>query len=119
MFNKNEHTQVPLLNRSAPFIDDIIVSKEGIIKLLKVLNPSKALGPDERHLRVLKELAIELGPCLLIFFSNQLILMKSQKTGLLRNKFHFSEVHGSMNTTDPVQSKRDTRMNATGQVQSK
>ena len=23
----------------------------------------------------------------------------------LRNKFHFSEVHGSMNTTDPMQSK--------------
>ena len=46
VFNKNEHTQVPLLDRSAPFMNDIAVSKDGVIKLLKGLNPSKALGPD-------------------------------------------------------------------------
>ena len=62
MLNKNEHTQFPLLDRSSPFMDDIVVSKDEVIKLLKVLNPSKALGPDERHPRVLKELVTELGP---------------------------------------------------------
>ena len=40
----------------------IAVSKDGVIKLLKGLIPSKALGPDELHPRVLKELATELGP---------------------------------------------------------
>ena len=62
VFNKNEHTQVPLLDRSAPFMDDIVVSKDGVTKRLKGLNPSKALGSDELQPRILKELATELGP---------------------------------------------------------
>ena len=55
VFNKNEHTQVLLLDMSSPFMDDIVVSKDRVTKLLKSLNPSKPLGPDERHPRVLKE----------------------------------------------------------------
>ena len=35
---KNEHIQVPLLDRSAPFIDNIVVSKDGVTKLLKGLS---------------------------------------------------------------------------------
>ena len=69
VFNKNEHTQVPLLDRSAPFMNDIAVSKDGVIKLLKGLNPSKVLGPDEPHPTVLKELATELGPVFAHLFS--------------------------------------------------
>lgn len=38
------------------------VSKEGVIKFLKGLNPFKALRPGELHHRVIKELANELGP---------------------------------------------------------
>ena len=40
----------------------IVVSNEGVTKLLQGLNPSKAFGPDELHPRVLKKLATELGP---------------------------------------------------------
>ena len=43
-------------------MNDIVVSKDGIIKRLKGLNPLKALGPGELHPRVLKGLATELGP---------------------------------------------------------
>ena len=43
-------------------MEDIVVTKEGVTKLLKGLYPSKALGPDELHPRVLKEMATELGP---------------------------------------------------------
>ena len=59
-FNKTEYKAVPLTGRSAPFMDSIEVLSKGVIKLLKGLNPSKALGPDEFHPRVLKELANEL-----------------------------------------------------------
>ena len=50
------------MNRKAPFKEDIVVSKGGVTKLLKGLKPSKALGPDELHPRVLKEVTSELGP---------------------------------------------------------
>ena len=57
------HPKSPSLpNRSALFLKEIHVSAEGVTKLLKSLNPSKALGPDELHPSVLKELASELGP---------------------------------------------------------
>ena len=64
-------------------MNDIAVSKDGVIKLLKGLNPSKALGPDELHPRGLKELATELGPVFAHLF--QLTLVKSRKEWSLAN----------------------------------
>ena len=90
MFNKNEHTQVPLLDRSAPFMNDIVISKDGVIKLLKGLNPTKALGPDERHHRVLKELATELGPVFAHLFQQSMDTGEIPKNGLLQISAPFS-----------------------------
>ena len=48
-FNKTKCNEVQLTRRSAPFMASIVMSTEGVIKLLKGSNPSKALGPDELH----------------------------------------------------------------------
>ena len=91
VFTKSEHSQVPLLDRSAPFMEDIVVTKEGVTKLLKGLNPSKALGPDELHPRVLKELATELGPVFAHLFNNRLTKVKSPRNGLLQTFVLYSK----------------------------
>ena len=75
--------EVPFLSRSAPFMDDTVVSNEGVTKLLKCLNPPKALGPDELHPRILQELATELGPVFPISSKSLLTRVKSPKNGLL------------------------------------
>ena len=36
VFNKNEHSQVPLPDRSAPFMNDIVVSAIGVTNFSKV-----------------------------------------------------------------------------------
>ena len=51
---------------------DIVVTKEGVTKLLKGLNPFKALGPDELYPRVLKELAMELDPVFVHLFQQSI-----------------------------------------------
>ena len=82
---KNDHSEVPFLSRSALFMDDI-VSNEGITKRFKGLNPSKALGPDELHLRVLKEIATEFGPV----FAH--LLQKSFDTGDIPKEWSLANI---------------------------
>ena len=53
-------------------MNNIVISKDGVIKLLKGLNTSKALGPDELHPRVLKELATELGAVFAYLFQQSM-----------------------------------------------
>ena len=57
---------------SVPFMDELVVTKEGETKLHKGLNPSKALGPDELHPRDLKELATDLGPAFTHLFQQSI-----------------------------------------------
>ena len=72
VFNKSDQSEVQFLSRSAPSMDDIVVSNKGLTKLLKSLNISKSLGPDEFHPRVLKEIATELGPAFAHIFQKSL-----------------------------------------------
>ena len=62
-----------------------MVSTEVMIKLLKGLNPSKALGPDYLHPRVLKELANELSPVFTHLFKQSLDTGEIPKERLLAN----------------------------------
>ena len=62
-----------------------LLSTVRIIKLLKGLNPSKALGPDELHPRVLKELATELGPVFAHLFQQSIGLGEIPKEWSLAN----------------------------------
>ena len=98
VFNKEEHSQIPLLDRSASFMDNICVSKEGVTKLLKELNPSKNFGPDELHPRVLKELARELG----LVFSH--VFQQSILTGEIPKEWSlvFSHVFQQSILTDKI-----------------
>ena len=66
-------------------MNDIVVSKDGVIKFLKGLNPSKALGPDELHPRVLKDLATELGPVFAYLFQQSTDTGKIPKEWSLAN----------------------------------
>ena len=85
IYNVTECNEVLLTRRSASFMDNIVVSSEGVIKLLKGLNPSKALGTDELHPRVLKELANELGPVFAHLFQQFLDTGEIPKEWLLAN----------------------------------
>ena len=86
MFNKSDLNEVPFLSGSAPFMDDIVVSNEDVTKLLKGLNPSKALGPDELHPRVLKEFATELG----LVFAH--LFQKSLDTGEIPKEWFLANI---------------------------
>ena len=85
VFSKTSENEVPLLQKSAPPMSDIHISNESVIKMLKSLNPSKALRPDELHPRVLKELAAELGPVLAHLFQQSLDKGKIPKEWSLAN----------------------------------
>ena len=64
-------------------MEDIVVSNESVTKLLKGLNLSKTIGPDELHPRVLKELATELGPVFAHLFQKYLDTGEIPKNGRL------------------------------------
>ena len=60
-----------------PPMSDIIITTEGVAKLLHGLNPNKATGPDDIPARILQIAANELAPAL------QIIFQKSLDTGKL------------------------------------
>ena len=74
VFNKEDSSSpLPDLGVSKfPTLGQIEVTANGVIKLLKKLNPHKASGPDNVPSRLLKELADSLGPVLAVLFQASL-----------------------------------------------
>ena len=66
-------------------MSEIYVSNEDGIKVMKGLNPSKALGLDELHPRVLKEHGVELGPVFADLFQQSLDTVEIPKEWSLAN----------------------------------
>ena len=56
------------MGQSFPTAPDLVISENGILKLLQKLNPNKAAGPDDIKPRILKELATHIAPILYVIF---------------------------------------------------
>ena len=57
---------------SYPPIDRLLISVQGVEKLLTGINPNKAAGPDQVPCRILKELSTTLAPVLAAIFTQSL-----------------------------------------------
>jgi len=51
-----------------PDMDTIQINEEGILKLLRKINPRKASGPDNIPARILRHCAFDLAPILTMIF---------------------------------------------------
>ena len=70
--NEVKSDDLPAPTSQLPDIDPIIITLEGVVKLLQHLNPSKASGPDAIPPSALKELAVEIAPILQVIFQQSL-----------------------------------------------
>jgi len=72
VFSQDDNTNPIITGPAGTDIDDISVTKNGIIKLLKDLNPHKANGPDSVSARILKECANQVVDFLVLLFNASL-----------------------------------------------
>ena len=73
-FTREDETNIPQPEgQPYPPMPDIEISREGVLKLLKKINPNKASGPDMIPARILKDLAEELAPILTEIFRRTLV----------------------------------------------
>jgi hypothetical protein len=86
VFTKDDsNAQSRLIGPAYPPIKQLEIRSEGIFKLLRNLNVSKASGPDNISCRILKELAPELAPCLTGLYTQSLHLGELPKDWLNAN----------------------------------
>ena len=83
VYSREDERDIPCLDgQPYPSMPDITVTKDGVEKLLKKINPSKARGTDMITARILRDMAKEIFPILNTLFKktgNQLIFCQSSK----------------------------------------
>ena len=73
VFTKEESSNIPTPDGTPfPSMPDISVQTDGVLKLLRKVNPNKACGPDMIPARVLKQHADAIAPLLSLFFQKTL-----------------------------------------------
>ena len=72
VFSTDDGTTPDVNDSEAPTMDTITFTKNGILKLLKQLDPTKASGPDGISTRMLKECCNEVVEALVLIFSASL-----------------------------------------------
>ena len=73
VFTKENLKDMPNKGESPfPLMQELLITKEGVIKLLKGINASKACGPDLIPSRILKEGAEEIGEILQAIFQQSI-----------------------------------------------
>ena len=77
-----------------PEITNFQISEDGVERLLKNLNPHKAMGPDELYPRILKELSSTSGPILQIFQRSLNTVTKHLIYYLEESKILYNLQHG-------------------------
>ena len=89
-------TDDPIPNKGQsqhPQMRDIIITENGINKLLQNINIHKASGPDNIHGRILKECTTQIAPILTTLFSVSLKTIRFQKIGdMLMSVLHLKKV---------------------------
>ena len=75
IYTREDKGDIPCLDRQPyPSMPDITVTREGVEKLLKKINPSKACGPDMIPARILRDMAEEISPILTTLFKRTIDL---------------------------------------------
>ena len=72
VFTGTVFDSIPFRRPTCGKMTDIVISTHGVEKLLKGLKPNKAMGPDNIHPWILKELAMDLAPMLRHLFQQSL-----------------------------------------------
>ena len=75
VYTRKDDGDIPCLDgQPYPSMPDIKVTKEGVEKLLKKINPSKACEPDMIPAWILRDMADEISPVLTLIFKKTLDL---------------------------------------------